>query len=397
MTAVLFPVALLGSFAIIRLFVGSTVSNLLAFVYVNIIYYLIYKYRRTKESKLVMLILFFIIVLYFTHKYLTAPVLIVSLLLYIIYLFLINQQLKHRLYRKFKKLGRYKTGIIILVVASLIGYLLYAYYPVIQEGLVSFWQTSNEDKFRGPIFVSQYGEYLGTFLFTFGVIGIIFYIVQLRKNLLSYKIFPLFWALILLIILQTYRLGIDFYYERIVFLAGIFIALFAVYSLNYLRTRITGNSKLFLAILTMFIILIVTSGVNRIKVLYDNSNIVTNNQIKALNLLKAVSKSDDLVYSHVNGVSQTNHDVMISERSIQHITTELKQCGENNDACLAFNQPDLESSITFFKNNKIRYFLLMKPNQEGNKNIDNLAEMFNNKIYYNSLFNSSDALLFELN
>jgi len=148
--------------------------------------------------------------------------------------------------------------------------------------------------------------------------------------------------------------------------------------------------------MTMFVVIIIISGTSRVKNLYDNSNIVTNNQIEALNLLKTVSKNDDLIFSHVNGASQTNHDVMISERSIQHITTELKQCGENNDACLAFNQPDQESSITFFKNNNIKFFLLMKPNQEGNKNIDNLVEMFNNKILYNSLFNSDDALLFEL-
>ncbi|MFA6391489.1 MAG: hypothetical protein WCW66_01870 [Patescibacteria group bacterium] len=395
MTAVLFPIAVLGSFAIIRLFAGSTVSNLLAFTYVNIIYYLIYSYSRTKKNKLLLLIIFFIITLYFTHKYLTAPVLLITIALYIIYLFLINKQLKHILHSKLKKLGRYKGGIIILFVFSLIGYALYAYYPVIKEGIVSFWGSTNGDKFRGPILVSQYGEYLGPFLFTFGVTGIVFYIIQIRKNLLSYRIFPLFWILMLLIILQTYRLGIDFYYERIVFLAGVFIAFFAVYPLNYLLTKVRNNSKLFIFIMTMFVILIISST-SRVKELYDNSNIVTNNQIRALNLLKTVSKNDDLIFSHVNGVSQTNHDVMISERSIQHITTELKLCGENNDACLAFNQPDLKSSIYFFKNNNIKYFLLMKPNQEGNKNIDNLAEMFSNKIYYNSLFNSNDALLFEL-
>lgn len=396
MTAVLFPIAVLGSFAIIRLFAGSTVSNLLAFMYVNIIYYLIYSYTRTKKSKLLLLIIFFIITLYFTHKYLTAPVLIISILLYIVYLFLINKQLKHILYSKLRKLGRYKGGIIIVVVSSLIGYALYAYYPVIKEGIVSFWGNTNGDKFRGPIFVSQYGEYLGPFLFAFGVIGIVFYIIQIRKNLLSYRIFPLFWILMLLIILQTYRFGIDFYYERIVFLAGVFLALFAVYPLNYFLTKVRNNSKLFIFIMTMFVVIIIISGTSRVKNLYDNSNIVTNNQIEALNLLKTVSKNDDLIFSHVNGASQTNHDVMISERSIQHITTELKQCGENNDACLAFNQPDQESSITFFKNNNIKFFLLMKPNQEGNKNIDNLVEMFNNKILYNSLFNSDDALLFEL-
>ena len=394
--SILLPIALLGSFSIIRLFMGSTVSNLLAFVFVSFIYYIIHQYVKNKNKKFIALMLLSLISLYLTHKYLTAPAFFVFIFFYAIYLFIVKHQIRTFIFSEIKKIGRYPLGIIIISAVSSIGYLIYAFYPVIVEGITAFWQTNNGDKFRGEILTSQYGGYLGPILFSFALIGIAFYVIKIRKHLLSFRVFPLFWIVILLVILQTYRLGIDFYYERIVFLAGVFIPLFAAYYIDFIVSKNSLSIKFKSLIVSFFIILITVTGVNRIVELYNNSNVVTKTHIEALQILNEVSKNDDIIYSHINGVSQTNHDTMISDRYIVKLSTDYASCPIDNFSCIAFNRPLEDESIDFFKENKIKYFLLMKPNSEGNTNIDNLVEKFSNNIYYKNLFNSNDAYLFEL-
>jgi len=393
--SLLLPIALLGSFAIIRLFIGSTVSNLLAFVYINIIYYLVYQYLITKKNRILILIILCLIDIFFTHNYLTAPLFIPLFILYTVFIFLVDKQLKHYLFINIKRINRYIKTFVLLIFTGLLLSFIFFYKSVFYEAISAFWKTSVEDKFRGAIPASQYGIYLGSFVFLIAIAGLIFYIIRFKKNILSYKILPFLWIIFLLGMLQTYRLGFDFYYERIIFLAAIFIPFFAAYLINFAFEKTPTSRRYFILILALFFVLTITSGLNKVWALYDSSNAVSKNQIMALNLLKDVSQNNDLVYSNVNAVSQTAHDIMISGRNIIYLSTEIVFCKENT-ACLAFNEPNDKLSIDYFKKNNVKYFLFMMPSYEGNERLNILIKKYESSNYYNDLVNLSDVMLFKL-
>lgn len=394
--AILFPTILIGSFGLSRLFLGSTISNLLVFSYINIVFYCIHKYLKIKNHKIWILIFIFTACIYFTHNYLTAPIFIPIFLFYIIFLLLVDKNFRFSIKVRLREVNPYLKGSIILFITGALVYLVYYYRPVIQEAINAFWRTNNVDKFRGAIAVSQYGGYLGQFVFNLAIVGIIFYLIKVRKNILSYRIFPLLWLIILLLILQTYRLGIDFYYERIVLLAGVFICLFTAYFINIIFERLLLKPISITLIIALLLIPTITNGVQRIKSLYDVSTVVSENQINVLNLLKRISQPDDIIFSHVNAVSQTNHDLMITDRNIKYNPVVLSSCQKDNESCLAFNSPDQDSSIKFLSSNNIKFFLFMKPGFEGSNEVERLISRYKTSNNYMILFDTSDAKLFKI-
>ncbi|MFA4930460.1 MAG: hypothetical protein WC570_01165 [Patescibacteria group bacterium] len=392
--SILFPVTVICSYSIIRLFIGSTVSNLLAFCFINIIYYLVVKYFQSYRPKNLLLILLMLFAIYFTHNYLTAPIFIPSLILYFIIIFSINKKIRNVLIQKSRENKKIVIIVSLIIIVLVVNFLI-IYNHIIKEAINSFWKSSIQDKFLGEIPINKYGNYLGPFLYTFAILGILMYALK-KDNILSYKVFPLFYLLILFIILQTYLIGINFYFERIVFLAGIFIPFFCAYFIDLAIGRFKYSNKILLTLLSLFIVIITISGVNKVKDLYDKSNNVTIDQVDVLKLLNTISLSTDMIVSNINAVSETNHDIMVSDRTILHVSTDTNKC-LIDQACISFNNPAKPESIDFFKKNNIRYVLLLYPNKDGNSELDSLSHLYAINKNFTAIFIKNDAQLFKLN
>lgn len=392
--AILFPVAALGSHALIRLFIGSTVANILAFIIINCLFYLTHDYVKRKRQVSLILIAIFLVGLYFAHSYLTAPLFIPIYFLYFILVIATNHSLRQGCIAAIQRWPRWlKVGVPLILVGSIAAFVIY-YIPVFREARYSFWLNQPASKFAGVIPASLYQTYLGNFIFIPGVLGLCVYAFRPKKNLLSYRVLPWLWIIVLLGLLQLYHLGIHFFYERIVFLGGIFLSFFAAYFITW---AFAGRGRgLAITGISFFIILTIVSGSVYAKDLYDKSNLATSDQIQALRILHDISKPEDQVYSHINGVSETYHDVMVSDRDIVYLKTKAVNCVPNDARCLAFTTPEAESSYTYFRTGGAKYYLFLKPSQEGNAALDELISRYAANRHYRALFRSDRAALFTL-
>lgn len=391
----LYPLSLLGSYAIIRLFIGSTVSNLLAFSYMNVAFYLVHRYRQRFESSVAALLVLFLSGLYLTHNYLTAPIFLPMFIVYIGYLLLIDRQFRAGCVGRLRALNKK-----ILITSAIAGfaaltYLVIVYIPVFQEAKYTFWNNVATSKFQVPIPISQYQNYLGPFLSSLGVIGLALYVIRFRENILTYRVFPIFWIVALVLLLQLYHLGIVFYYERLLFLGGPAIALFAAYAVNSFLDVRSGRAPLGAVTVGLFVILIASSGLGRVTALYKASNRVSRSQIEALNLLRTSTRLGEQIYSHVSGASQTGHDVMVSDRDILHLSTVFERCDLIDTVCRAFNKPGLQESQAFFRAQGVRYFLFLKPSFDGNELLDRLVTKYRS-AKFQEVYAGPDVWLFRL-
>lgn len=393
LTAILLPITVMASFSLIRLFIGSTVSNLLAFVYMNVIYYLSFRYYITKKFVHILLIILLFISLFLTHNYLSAPIFVATFLLYALILIFIDNDLRYQVKKMFLSVNVSIRYIGLFIIGGLLFYLCMIYIPVFKVAKFAFWQNDTVDKFRGAITLSQFSTYLGPFVYTFAILGILFYFLNFKKNILSFRLLPFLYTFVLLILLQTSRLGINFFYERLVFLGAIMIALFATYFFSHIVLRL-DNTR-YPIIIALFLTLVIPSGVNQAKTLYDNSNKITLPQIEALKLLKSVSTIDDVVYSNDNAVSGTYHDSIVSDRYIVYFSTTLNRCIENDIRCVSFNTPEMNDSKQYFKENGVKFFLFMKNSQEGNSVLDQLITKYRDAGYL-ELYLEKNVSLFEL-
>lgn len=397
--AILFPIALIGSFSIIRLFIGSTVSNLLAFSFVNIIFYCVFQYIVYKNKRMIPLTIIILFGLFITHGYLTAPIFIPIFLLYLLYLLFVSQELKTEVVAIIKSVRRFVFIFGLFILLFFLAYLFLYYRDLFTEAINSFLRPSQNEKFREVIRFAQYGSHLGPFLFQIGALGLLLYLARWKENLLSFRILPIFWIGVLALLLQTYRFGVDFFFERLVFLGGVFFALFAAYGVDALTKlrRMTHLPVLIPLTIALFSVLAVSSGANQVRTLYASSNKVQPDHIQALKIVQVKATIDDMVFSNENAVSQTVHDVMIANRDFAYLKIGKAHCSQVDTACHAFNEPDRENNIQFFRENNIQFFLLMKPSVDGDALVDNLRKVYQNSEHYDTIFLSSNAALFKLN
>lgn len=392
----LLPVAILGSFSIIRLFVGSTISNLLAFVYMNMIFVFICSFIKTKRVGSLFGIFFFSSGLYLTHNYLSAPIFIPTLVVYLLFLLIVDKKFRSATRSLFIGLRPY------LKVALFIGFLFLmfvvvkAYLPIIKEARHAFLNTTIFTVFRKPIHLNELGPYFGTFSYGIAIIGLAAYLVK-KSNFLTHKSLWIFWIVVLLSLLQLYRIGVNFFYERLVFLGAIAISLFASYAVDSLRESAHKQFYKYGVIVTLFITTLIVTGTNQINTLYLNSNKINADQIEGLTILRKVSTIQDVVYSQVNGVSETYHDMMVSDRDIVYFPTIQRNCIKGSLACEAFTTPKDFQSKNFFHKNNIKFFLFLKPNMEGNVYLDRLVAQYQSDPAYSMLFQKASISVFYLN
>lgn len=391
--AALFPVIVIASFSVIRLFMGSTVANLLAFSFMNMGYVVLFQYFHTKRTIYLFLLGLFTIFTFLTHSYLSAPFFIVVIFSTFIIAIICNSQFRHGIWSRFSTLRRYWQVLILGIIVTLGVSLSIVYLPIVREAITAFVKTNIATNFRMPIPIRQYRDYLGQWLFTFTAFGLGLYILRVRQHFRSHTIFPLVWAGLTLAVLQTYRLGVSFFFERILLLGGISGALFAAYffvtSLKKLRVGRVGST----IILGLFLSVTLRSGVMQVHSLYTRSNLVTDTQVVALQKLRDSAPANTVVYSHTNGASQTAHDVMVSERHISHFSTYY--CERADENCQAFNDPMNEKSKRVFIANGVQYFLFMKPSEEGNEILDRLIRKYRFPNY-SVVYQANDVWLFQM-
>lgn len=392
--SLLFPICVLGNFAISRLFIGSTISNILTFIYINLIYYSLAQFFLTRRMRPLLLIPFCLIATYYTHNYLTAPILFPVFALYIGFLYLVRPEVRLIVKSTLVRIPHWGRTLLALSVGLLVLGLALAYIPVFKEAKFTFWQTKMADRFIGPVPLDQFGAAMGPALAVFGGFGLLLYVFKIRDNLLSYRVFPVLWLFVLFGLLQLNRIGISFFFERIVFLGAVFLSLFAAYLFesSFLRNRF--HPRLYSCLIALFIILVVTQGAIRVKTLYLASNRVSLDHIAALEWLRYYTGPDAVVFSTVNAVSQTAHDVIVTDRTILHFTTVKDRCA-GDPACVAFTTPNEPSSVAYFRAHGIANFLFLRPGEEGDELMGRLLILYKNSGYKLALANR-DALIYQL-
>ena len=193
--------------------------------------------------------------------------------------------------------------------------------------------------------------------------------------------------------IKTYLLGNPQVTTTALFLGGIAIALFAAYFFVTCFQFVRVSRIVLTVVIGIFLSLTIRSGVLQVHSLYNRSNLVTDNQITALQVLRDTTPENTVVYSHTNGVSQTSHDVMIAERSISHFSTFY--CEKLDVNCQAFNDPMNDKSKRVFITNGVQYFLFMKPSVEGSEILDRLIRKYRSPNY-SVVYQANDVWLFQM-
>ncbi|HCJ52886.1 MAG: hypothetical protein A2898_02875 [Candidatus Kerfeldbacteria bacterium RIFCSPLOWO2_01_FULL_48_11] len=380
-----------------RLFNGSSVSNLLAFSLLNLFFYFLYQWHvSVKKVSYFILLVITIGSLFFTHRYLTAPILLFSIPLYAIIIFASHKKAREYFFVGAKHILNSKTlTASIFFLATITLFILINYLsPIVVETLNSFFGVESESKFQKVITFGLYPDYIGPLLLIMGILGVIVFLLSQYQNKI-HKIFPLFWTVILLgIFPNVHYFGITFYYERLIFLGSTFLALFAAILVDFLYHRFIHlvRSPATLILVSSFLtVLIVSAGVRMNVDLANRSNYVEEGHIEAFNILRSLTLKDETVISNTSRVSQTSHDRIISDRNIKNYSFASTQ-----DASLIFFNPDDEATIEYLKNNGIRFIVLQKPSLEGEKLLQQSEELFFASQSFESVYHSADVSIFKL-
>lgn len=395
--AIFYVISLLASYSITRLYIGSTVSNLMAFSIVNIIVYLTYKASliRRKLALIICLIMLFF-TLFLVHGYLTAPLFVPVFVIYLALLYSIKPEFRNYVRLKIINSGAITKIVAVITFVALGIFLVTLARQLVSEAVTAFTNGIADNKFQNIILFSQYGDYVGRTLWVFSLLGIGAYMLSFKKNVLSYRVLPFLWVLVLWGLMQMYHLGVNFYYERLILLAGIFLALFAAIFFDWLLRNSRIPSFFVRSLLaTSVVIVFITAGTGRVVSLFSSSNLLKSDQLTALRLLGTYIKPGEVVISNVNGISQTAHDVIVSNADITYSHTQNKLCAPPDNQCQAFTSPGNSTSALYFKEHDIQYFLLMLPSVEGNSNAVILAKKYL-EAGYKTLATGKDVWLFTL-
>jgi len=391
--ALFFIFLLLGSFSLYRLYIGSTISNLMAFSLMNLIfYYTIIISRVARKMPYVILVTILFVLLYLFHNYLSFPIFTGTFIIYLFILALTRNEFRTHLKLFFIQKSKFVLISIGLLLIGFLFFIINKYKAIGLEALWAFTSPDPHDKFQGIIEWKQIGALIGQPLWNLALIGLLMYLGNWKKNVFSWRIFPLLWLVILWILMQSYHLGVHFYFERLVFLAGVMVPYFAaIVVIKVLHSKRQAPLIVSLIITTMII-----SGIGYMTWLFKASNFVGNDQLTALQILAKRVTSTDLILENVNGVMETRHDVIITDGNFKYYPSLKMSCPVDDFLCYAFTSPDSKSAVEALKEARINYVLLMKPNNELNSDLDSLAQKYLNNSSVNTLFVSNNAYLFNL-
>lgn len=383
---ILYPLFTITSYSIIRLFVGSTVSNILAFIYINVFFLWLIKLTETKKRRYVFLMIATVIILFLTHGYLSAPLFIPVVALYIIGSVLLDANKRQHLKDNISRLQTWQRLVIALIIMGLIGTVSIYYNRILVEGLSAFTKEApTGDRFRSAIKFDQYGAYLGSVQAILGALGAWFYLKD-KKNRGFPLLLPIWWLVCLALLMQGTRLGFTFYYERFLFLGGPFLSFLAAYGSSTIIGKKSKITRIGIFSAMLLTVLVIIDGVQQTNRLYASSNLVNPDHISALAVVKQNSDPEDIILSNINAVSQTKHDLMISERSIIHLPTNSTSCSPVDQWCLAITHPASATSIQYFTQQRVHLIIFLKPSYDGDGLTDQLVNQYRQSKYFNTLY-----------
>lgn len=386
-------VALLGCFALYRLYIGSTVSNLMAFSIINLIFYFsIVLSRATRKIFYVAVLALLFILLYLFHSYLTAPIFIGAYAAYFIFLTLTKSEFRTHVSLFIRRSPRQVLIVFGLFILSVILILANKYRAIGFQAMEAFTSPGTGDKFQYIVEWKQIGSLLGQPIWNLALLGLFIFLSSWKKNFHSWRIFPLLWLVVLWVLMQSYKFGVNFYFERLVFLAGVFTALFAAISI----AKGVHEKKATLLLIFLFVSIMVVSGTDYMVTLFKASNKVGDDQLAALEILANRVKPTDVVFSNNNGVSQTRHDVIITDANITYYPSVQANCPVNDRICKSFASPGSKQAVDVLEKDFVQYILLLKPNYESNSDLDVLAKKYSIHPRFKILYTSNEAYVFQL-
>lgn len=306
---------LLSNVGLYVLNVAVTLSNLLAFVLVQSIILTVWWLRQRWQWWQAGLLAGQILALVFLHRYLTAPLFLFTLVLYGCVLLLRSNTIWLTLRHWLQQHRRF--GIIIGFSCLLSLGLLYVAFQAPFYELNRTFILGLSPSGSGRFHLEGYINFIGQPLFWFGIIGFISFPIRFR---VYWQQFGLLWTYTLLLIslplLQF--VGVNFYFERITFLIIPLFALFAGIMLDdVLKTLPTYLRRLTVIGLLLTTLII---GIQTNQRTYLSANFITPAHTAAYRFLQSISKTDEIILSNANNLSETHLDASLSHRTIRALS-----------------------------------------------------------------------------
>jgi hypothetical protein len=388
---------ILGNYGIFRLFIGSSVSNFLAFVIINIFCIILFYLKKSFHYFHLICLFFLLFALIVVHRYFTAPLFIITLIIYIVIYSLINNNFRDKItffYHKYRTFTFFVCSIILFLLLILI----LIFKAPFTEALNSYFDENIKDSFIKEIPIYDYYYNIGSLLYFIGIVSFIVFPFVFRKYWKDLEILWLF-VLLMLIFPITYYFGFYFNFDRILFLTIPYFSLFAAILCDFFLKRFH-----FLASSLLLIIIIFTLTINGVYTnidLYKNSNLVFPEHIETLKFINSHTDLDEIIITNKNSISDTRHDRIISHRKFYVFSSDPKLIDEisgnknKKETNKIIQEPDSKSSLSFLCKNNIQYIFLVK-NKEAKEEVDRIIEQYKNSENYILVNSNKYTYLFKL-
>jgi len=360
---------LMISTGIIFLFTSSTIANLLALSLINVLFYIIYKFQKTKNKKYVILFIIFLTALFFTHRQLTFPLFLVVFPVYcLIIAFKSKNSVKFYLYRIKTSIKRNKIFSIVCfaVLAVILSYIIYelANYlnSIVTEWYKAYVIEDRTSKFGKLITPSDWIDYLGLIYTSFSLLGLIIIIKKIALNKkYSFYIFPLVWIAISLLLSLINYFGISFEAMRWFYQSYIFLALFSGIAVFEILKSFVFKKFLSSIIITIIIIIITIQGV-KTNLLYSNTtNFVEDDDIALFELAyNKTSYGEKILIDNYTRYHGYENLLIHAERILDYNLG--KTASMSNESTL----------LQYMTENKIRFIITRKQNLKNNNQLDSM-------------------------
>lgn len=362
------------------LFTSSTIANLLALSFINILFFSIYQFQKNKSKKNIVLFLIFFTALFFVHRQLTFPLFLVVFPLYCVILFFKSKEtIKIYFTRIIDALKRNKLILVIslIILATIIGYIGYKIgiylYSIIAEWYKAYVIEDRSNKFSGLIMPSDWFKYFGMFFASFSIFGIIIVIKKITADKkYNFYLFPIIWIAVALLLSLINYFGVSFEAMRWIYQSYIFMALFAGIAVSETLIALRDRKIIVTSVATLILVIIINQGIYINKIYSDRTNFVTEDDIDAFKIAYENSKYGDKILINKNPLDCGYDKLLVNMERIFDYSLGVEASAKNEDAL-----------INYMNDNNIKIIIVRKENFKNNSELDNMNNI--KKIYQNNV------------
>lgn len=395
-------------YGLMRLVTGSNLANLLAFSLINLLLLIGYRYAKGHLSQTITLAIgiMLFVVLFFTHKYLSFPIVAGYALAHgYITWYQTHTSPRERVITNLAGLGAF-LALCLLLRAPL------------REFIDSFF-VQTADSFIYPVPTNDLPRLLSWPIVISAIAGAISYLKwrtdydQPTRRLISW-IGGL--SLLLLLIPGLYYLGIYFYYERIIFLANLFLILWAALALTPALKRFQlyfvadaiqadGSRQVIfepnrwsgLVALAAILITSWSLGFERQTWLFSVSNAVRPEHIGAFAYLRDNLPKNAHFLGNQSVISLTTHDKILARRPINYFSTDPIELEGRILRNHIFDAGTLEAKELPVEPGEVPYLLLVKDDAFDSGLIDTLFRQIRKSGCCTILFDNNTVRIIKMN